>query len=749
MTSPKSPTKAYSNTPPLRSKPFDADEHDSKRVEWVRGLWHSQDVPLRLRDRQIEENVRMLCGQQWCVWSDTLGRFLDASQLLSSAERRWRQRPVVNKLLDWYVLTHARLTENPPTITFLPRSGDRFDAELAEVSDIIFKAKWDNCGMLEVLDRMVAWLIPGGRAYIKTRIDPARGDLKVWRGPGVLSLLDADGAPVVHPVQGTPIEAMVEDAAYDADGTLLSRLNEDGTYEDVGEAHAERTGDLAVDVISPLEVRSEWGENIPFHEKRWHIHRSFMSPEAVYDTWGVEVEPDTTFSDATGPGELQRLMMGSGFYGASNSNPASEMEGAQPTGQGWVSVYEYWEKPGKFQGTQETESSPGGRLTIIAGNTCVRDGVRIARFPYTSPIRCFDFVNLPGRPGGTSPQEAMNPVQRAFNRVTGQILQHTNLCTNPKALIDQASGIQEGQWTNEPDTAFVVTRIPGNPAIEYVVPPPLSDQVFEARAMLGQEIREMGRSEGAEGRAPTRDSSGELVKELRSNSDRPIASTARRAVLELGRWAEDVNALMPLIMDEETVISYAGEDNVTRSVTVFPELFKKGSVNVRPDIESMLPEGRGERQTKVRQLYLDGAFGQPGAPDAVRTYLERSRFPHMGREALPGGIHRITANHINGKLVRGITPDQIEYHPWYNHQVHLEVLVTFMSSPEWVRLDEEIKIAFQLHMQRVQMAAAEQMAQQAAAQASMMAEADDAAASAADGTRELPAQESPEPQAVA
>jgi hypothetical protein len=137
----------------------------------VRQRWSSQDALLAQRDRQIEENVRMLAGRQWEVFSPQLGRFVDISIYMSEKERAFRQRPVVNRLLYWFMLTHARLTENPPVVSFQPSTADRKDSLLAEVMDVVFKTLWQQAGMLEVIDRMMTWLIPAGTAYLKSRID--------------------------------------------------------------------------------------------------------------------------------------------------------------------------------------------------------------------------------------------------------------------------------------------------------------------------------------------------------------------------------------------------------------------------------------------------------------------------------------------------------------------------------------------------------------------------------------------------
>lgn len=711
---------SHPDRPPLRSAPLEPDGHDGRRVELVHRLWHGQDGPLRQRDRQVEENIRMLSGRQWDVWNDMLGRFVDITRYMSDEERRWRQRPVVNRLLYWYMLIHSRLTENAPVVSFQPATGDRIDAELAEVMDTVFKTLWEECGMLEVLDRLMAWLIPGGSAYLKSRVDLERGPLREWIGPGMLSLLDPEGAAVLGP-DGMPVERYADEVPYGADGEPLARLTGDGEdYEipDGARPHREHEGGLAVDVLSPLEVRGQWGPQ-PWHRKRWHIHRSFLSAEEVRDTFEVEVEPDTFGDDVTGAGELHRLLFGPGMFGSAGARPGSEGSGSgsQGGGDGYVQVDELWEAPCRYPGMERTEESAGGRLLIVTKTRCLRDGARPVDFKHTSPIRGFDFVNVPGRPSGTSPQEMLNPIQRAYNRGWAQVLEHRNLSTNPIGVVDTASGIEEGQITNRPASLIFAQPRPGVDPVRFIPPPPLGQDVYRVQEMLGKELQDLGNIEGSEGRVPTSGASGALVEELRFNSDRFVGPTTRRAVVEIARMVEDWTALLPTIWDQEKMLVYAGEDNVARTTMVLPHMWQ-GHVNVIPDVESMAPEGRGERQQRITALYQMGAFGEPGSPGAVRQFLDLSNFPHMSRAARPGGEHAVTAEQENGRLVQGEAAEGLPTFEWYDDEVHLEIHERFMATPEFLKLEDETQQQFMLHrmahLENLQGKALEQMGTQMA-----------------------------------
>jgi hypothetical protein len=134
---------------------------------------------------------------------------------------------------------------------------------------------------------------------------------------------------------------------------------------------------------------------------------------------------------------------------------------------------------------------------------------------------------------------------------------------------------------------------------------------------------------------------------------------------------------------------------------------------VVPDVESMLPEGRGERRARIYKMWQDGAFGPPMSPQALRQLHELSRFPHMSRTAKPGGINWTTAEQENGELLQGGNPPTYD---WYDDAVHLMVHEEFMASPQWRRLPDNIKLAFVEHRQRHLMNAARKQAAQLQAQ---------------------------------
>ena len=673
---------------PLRAAPNAPDGDDSARAGYINTLWHSQDAALRGRDREIEDHVRMLLGHQWSVYNPMVGKYIDVSQFLSDDEKRWRQRPVFNRLLPWFTMMHARMTENPAIVTFVP-GPDRADALLAETLDTVVKAIARECGMSDAWDRVCTWMLVAGEGYLLSSFDEHDGEQRPRIGEAPVPVIGPDDQPIMGE-DGQPVMEVMPDVPMDEAGQPLMVLrlgpNGEATPEPTGEPFMDNEGRFVLDTLSPLEVRSEWGP-MAFHRKRWHMTSRYHARADVEAQYGVTLSEgqQVALGSGTDAGELKRLLYGSGYYGAAATLLGGEASQAVSQGD-LVNVKCLWTRP--------TGPNDKGRYLCVAGSQVLYDGPRPIAYPYTSPLRCYEFVRTPGRQGGSSPMGPLIGPQRAYNRRWAQLFDHSALVSNPKPIIDSASGLQAAQWSNIPGQPVFVNKRPGVNSVEWLSPPSISSDVWRLLQELRSEFDDLSYSKGASGGTPTTNASGELVKELRFNSDRPLGATLKRAVDEWARWNEDLMAMIPVVWPFEKVIRYAGDDNRATTVTLQPSLFKQGKVDVVPDAESMLPEGRGERQERARTMWLEGALGPKDSPQAVRAYLEMARFPHLQRAAKPGGVDHTTASQENGEMLSGAMPPIME---WYDHITHLDVHESFMKAPEFRKLDPQIQQLFAMH----------------------------------------------------
>jgi hypothetical protein len=709
VTAPARPT-ASTQSPrfiPLRPQPGTADGQDTERAELVLQRWHGQDAAYIGYAKTVEEHVRMLSGRQWDVWSPMLGRFVDVLQWMNEDEKRWRQRPVMDFLGYWYQLTLSKATENQAVITFLPSTADRLDAMLAGVCDPIMKTVYD-AGEYDVREaRAAAWAIVAGEAYLMTRVDFTGGAPRQVIAPAVLTLERPDG---------TSIERIADAVPYDQEGNPLAQLVEDPDnpgeygYDVTGEPYQDKEGDFEFDALCPLEVRAQWGSHIPWKKKAWVIHRWFLTPAEIERRWGVQCDADHyPEADDSGPGYLERMLFGTGYFGASMQNMAAQQADTSANKrEGYVCGYTMWERPDPQHTPADREQHrAGGRLLIVtASKKVLWDSERPALFEAAGPIRKIGFVDIPGRPLSSTPLEKMVPLQKRLNRIEAQIAEHTNLCTNPVLLVHELAGIDDDEWVARPGTVITHGFMgQGQPAL-WLVPPPLSSDVWRHKADVREQLFTIGAMQGNQSAPPTADSSGELVEQLRFNADRPLSPLTHSIARARADVAEDVLALLPTVWTEEKVIAYAGKDNVVRTVTVLPEMFD-GRVQVRPSLDSAAAESRTQRQQRVKELYALGVWGQPGSPQANAMLLDQLNYPNMERSARPGGVDRVMGETNVGRLVRRDPAAAIPLFDWYDFSVHLGVLDDFLKSPEYVELDEAVQhecVAYRELLQGAQMA---------------------------------------------
>lgn len=680
---------------PIRRTPDQEDGADHERIAHYMRKWKAQDNAYLGYARTVEEHIRMLSGRQWDLWSDLYGRFIDVLQFMSERERKHAMRPCMDYLGYWYALTLSKVVENRGVITFTPSTSDRLDGMLAEVMDPVWKTLWDEMELDQRRQRMAGWCLIAGEGYYVTRVDFQRGDRRQLIAPAVLRL-ERDGQP--------PIERVADAVPYDVGGNPLAELVPDPEtgdygYDVTGDPYEDLEGMPKLDVFCPLQVRSQWGQHIAWRDKRWIATETFLSPEQVYEQTGVECDPDHYVSEDTGPGSLERMLFGTGYFGASAGELAAVgvrsggEEDEARNQEGFVRVITFWEKP-IAPLTPETDDSPGGRFLMIApgAEKVLWDSPRPFKTECAGPIRRVGFLDIVGRPQYSTLLEKMVPLQKRLNRIEKHISQHTNLVTDPILLVHDAAGIDDDEWVASPGT--VITHGyngAGRPA-EWLAPPPLSADVYREKADITEQLFVIGAMAGNQSEAPTSDASGELVEQLRVNADRPLTPLTQNMVMGEADVAKDVMAILPTIWTEEKLISYAGDDNVVRTITVLPQMFD-GAIHVRPNLESAAAESKDKRRARLIQLYSMGAFGNIAdplqQPKAVAQLLQLINFPELTRASRPGGIDRVMAEHNLGRLVRGEAAAEIPLLEVYDFVVHLGVIEGYMKSPEFIENTDE------------------------------------------------------------
>lgn len=709
-------TQASEPPPQIKDQRFGPGQDDGldhARIRLVREQrWGAQDIYCLERDRQVELHARMLMGDQWSVWSPLAGTFINVSEALGLPEVLWRELPRINLLADWYDLTIARMTENPPTLGAIPRDADRSSALLANASDVLLPKLWDDLKMTDRQFELVGWMAVAGWAFIKSYPDYLAGDYT--QGPALFPSPNGDGSLV-------PVEQAYYGADGQPQGQVVPQMDGSHLYDATG-AQPGREGRLCTHVLTPLDCRGEWG-GAPWQSKAWHIHRSLLTHEQFAARYpGIDVHADSSVYGGNATQYYRvRLERGPGHYGATDlSGYGWGQDGYGPPVE-LITVDEMWERPSAM--------FPDGRLLIVTPNLVLHDGPRpfpkLQDYDLTSPISYVEWQRVPGRLFGTTPVERGVPIQRQVNTGARQILLHRAKVTNPVLILNTAYGLTEedAEQRNQPG-AVIPMELPPGVAVDqvagYLQPGQLGADAWKAQEWLENQFRLIMDLEGSAGAPQTVNASGEQVKELRFNSDRPISVPVRHLAACLEEQACIWYCILPTMWSAEKTVAYTGEDNAARTLTLLPEMWD-GKVKVAINAESMMPRSRQEREAQAVRDYQLGLFGQPGTPDAIQRYYKQSQYPNLDDADLPGGVDTATCKELVNQVRQGTPAMAIPMLEQWNLGVMQTVLREYMAAPEFLQypppIQQEMQVLWQRFQQAEQMQAWNQAMRQTKVQA--------------------------------
>ncbi len=647
---------------------------------WLPGLgpWH----------KEVEESVRMLSGRHWDQYLDTLGDFLDLSTLIP--DDRWRQYPTFNWLAHYYKMHLSKLTENLPSIGFVPGSADWDDARLAALMEPVWKHEWRQMGMAELMFGLYGWVIVAGRGLTKLRWDPDRGPVEEYRGSAVLELLGADNTITQRQLSNAPFVQGHDPGSWepalvrDDQGQIV--LDDDGQPQ-FGRGFSTRLGDLACDVLIPISVVVPAGPE-PFDQKPWYTQEYLLDVDEVERRTGVRVEPDAL---DTGDDLFLSLAYGANYGMPSNFLRASGM--SLPDRQalkGLKRIREHWRR-----------DIPGdpllhrGRLTLVTKEGVVYDDVN----PFwvegeheqtVLPFDAFDAVRYPWRQEGTSDLEVIKPLNRALNRRYAGMQDAIEFNEQPTTVWNRAIITEQDlEKVNLPGAQILGDL---NPALGPIADRLDSVDLPRGSAELADRLMNFMQLFGSqplasEGQPATEDASGELQREVRYDTDRVWGATLRAHSYVWPRIAIKMQHILAVCMEDYRLVTLGGEDNAVTFLELGREMFH-GAVDAVPQPESQVLESRQDKQNRVLLLLKAGIIETPQQAAAVLNY------PDLTRALRPGGQAYALQERETLELILGQDPPVLAEH---DHAAHLACLGTFFQTPFARELDEVTLERIRMH----------------------------------------------------
>ena len=305
-----------------------------------------QDFEARKVARQSLEsgwllNMRFLSGNQYCDVAAN-GDIIDEEKKFY-----WQTRRVFNHIAPTVDARMSKLTNLQPALKVRAFSDEEGDVQAAKMATSVLEFVRETIRLSATVTKVTTWAEVCGSAFYKV----------TWEGEG--------GRQVAVDEHGKPI------------------------FE----------GEVCVSVISPFEIFPDRLDVEDIGELRSLIHARAVSPEYVYERFGVVLAPSKD-----GNGRLATYMQ--------PSNNLGGLGVRQDAGGGVTLIERYIAPCGQY---------PNGRLEIVAAQELLYEG----DLPYfcgeknqrALPFVKQDCMRLPGSFFGCSIIDRLIPVQRAYNAV--------------------------------------------------------------------------------------------------------------------------------------------------------------------------------------------------------------------------------------------------------------------------------------------------------------------------------------------
>lgn len=371
------------------------------------------------------------------------------------------------------------------------------------------------------------------------------------------------------------------------------------------------------------------------------------------------------------------------------------MIGAQsPGSKNAVLCYEVWIKP-----KGHPEFPNGGMFQVI--------GDRIVYLAHSYPYKHgeFPFTKLEHIPSGkfygSSVIEDLIPLQREYNRTRSQIIENKNRMAKLQLLAPKGS-IEAQKITSEPGQVIFYT-----PGFNPPTPLPLQNlppYVQQEIAQLQQDMDDIsGQHDISRGQNPAQVTAATALSYLQEQDDTKLSGTVESLEAGVEKLGRHVLSYASQYWTEGRLIRVVGRDQ-SFDAHVYKSADLGGNNDVRVEAGSALPTSKAAKQAFIMDIIKLGGIQINDALQVLDI----------------GGIEKIYEDYLvdirqaqreNLKMADG---ESVKPNDFDNHMVHVTTHDKFRKSQQFEMLPDQIKVAFQMHVElhKSAMAAAMPLPQQ-------------------------------------
>lgn len=616
-------------------------------------------------EKQWYENLSFYRGNQWAVWMKNSLTSQGVSLMRPTSARK---RLVVNKIKPRIRWEFTKLISEEPQFYVAPNTTDQSDIAASKTGEALSEYLMAKRKFNKVRRQATWWTCQTGIGFIKTEYHT--------------------DIPVPGP------KKMVEVAP--------------GKWE---ERNVNPDGNIFWSAVSPFHLVVPHLDREELEDQPWVIHLRTVDPKVAESTYGVKLTPD---SKSTGENLDGRFLQSINVRNAD---------------QKFDQVYlkELWLKP--------CAEYPSGLVAVWANDTLLWS----TEYPYAHGE--FPFAEIRHVPSGGfygySTIEDLIPLQKEYNLTVSQLAESRDLTSKPAIVAEKGTDAKQIKAV----PGQIIFYNPGAEPPRRFINPEMPGYVMEG---LDRNIRDQddasAYTEVAQGRTPPGVEAASAIAYLQEENSTKLYHTIASLEDAVAKAGSQALQLIQQYWDETRIINTVSSTHVQGSIE-FKNKDLKNNTDLRVIPGSMAPRSRAAKQATIMEL-ADKRFIPPqvalkhlGMSETNLMFQELFIDEDQARREnlrLARGENKPTVD-VDGQPLMNEDGTPVEYNvgvkinDWDNHEIHIEQHNNFRKSQEYEILPEEVKIAFNEHVE-LHMKAVEAL---------LMAEEDGAELNEPDGQSEL------------
>lgn len=564
-----------------------------------------EDGKIVVPEYQAKLNLAFMLGYQWLVW-DTKTRQFRRSQTLSN-DPNAPVRITVNKIGGLVERTIAKLVKNAPVPEARPVSDDEADVATARVGTRILSHEMDRLHWSTYLIDFLFWPITIGWAYTHVYWDPDQGDV-------------------------------VEEADE--------------------ENEAVRVGQVCIETVPGLELLVDPNAKT-MDDAKWCIRTNLMTPEGLWEQWGVNPPGD---GDSSMKPLLTEVLS---LSGQDTHNDRSS----------WVAVHQMWMKP--------CRAAPKGMVVTWTGTTILEDP---KPFPYQHGK--LPFVQMDALPGvstreGRTWVTDLISLQADYNDARSREATIRRQLA-PKVLAPVGS-VDPTRFTSRVE---VIPYLPTAGTPQMFMPD--AGWMTQYEQGMSRADAEMGTRAGISEASQGQTNAGTpaaAILALQEADDTKLALTATALAGYTSRVGYQILMLTKQFWTEQRVVRTYSEEG-SLDVARYTGADVGNGLDVHVSSESALPRSKSARVQLMLELHARGVIPDP------QTLVRMLDLP--GTDFIVKDMD-LDMRRQHRELTRMLAGEDCAVEAWDNHSIHIAELNKFRKSVEYERLDDETRARIDAH----------------------------------------------------